>query len=148
MLQGSAKENVLADTARAILNVRLLPGDSSRAALARIQAVAGRFGATARPAYPDAVMEPSPESPTDHEGYRAIAAALGAAFPEAAAAPFLMSGGTDTKHYLRVAEAVYRFTPAKQTNADLAGIHGRDERVAVDNLRRCAIFYEALIGSL
>ncbi|HRY55776.1 MAG TPA: hypothetical protein P5142_14220, partial [Spirochaetia bacterium] len=83
-----------------------------------------------------------------HEGYRAIEAALGASFPEAGCAPFLLSGGTDTKHYLKVAEAVYRFTPLRQTSADLAGIHGRDERVEVGNLRRCALFYAALMRSL
>ncbi|HOX33287.1 MAG TPA: M20/M25/M40 family metallo-hydrolase [Spirochaetales bacterium] len=148
MLQGSPKENVLADKARAILNVRILPGDSSAAVLGRLSRAAARFGATALAAHPAAVVEPSPESPAEHEGYRAIRSALGASFPEAGCAPFLLSGGTDTKHYLKVAEAVYRFTPLRQTSADLAGIHGRDERVEVGNLRRCALFYAALMRSL
>ncbi len=148
MLKGSPKENVLADKAVAVLNVRILPGDRSEAALARLSRRAARAGASARPAREAAIVEPSPESPTDHEGYRAIGAALGVAFPEAGRAPFLLSGGTDTKHYLGVAGAVYRMTPLMQTGEDLAGIHGRDERVAVDNLRRCAIFYKSLIASL
>jgi len=107
-----------------------------------------RHGALVSVAHEDHVVEPLPESPVDHEGYRAIEAALGASFPEAAAVPFLFSAGTDTKHYREVADAIYRLTPLKQTGADLAGVHGRDERVEVGNLRRCAIFYRRLLEAL
>ncbi|MBL8966428.1 MAG: M20/M25/M40 family metallo-hydrolase, partial [Spirochaetaceae bacterium] len=107
-----------------------------------------RHGAAATVAHPDHVVEPLPESPVDHEGYRAIEAALARSFPDAAAVPFLFSAGTDTKHYRGVADAIYRLTPLKQSSADLAGVHGRDERVEIGNLRRCAIFYRRLIESL
>ncbi len=148
MLSGSPKENVLADRAAANVNVRILPGDSSEAVLRRLSRIAGAEGATARAAHPQAVIESLPESPVDHEGFRAIESALAASFPEAAAIPFLFSASTDTRHYRRVARAIYRLTPLKQGAADLEGVHGRDERVAVDNLRRCELFYEALISSL
>ena len=54
MLQGSAKENVLADLARANINVRILPGDSSGAVLSRLARLARPRGATVRPAHPEA----------------------------------------------------------------------------------------------
>jgi carboxypeptidase PM20D1 len=148
MLSGGTKENVLSESAAANVNVRLLPGHSSAMVLARMGRLARRHGAKVRPAHPEAVVEPLPESPADHEGYRAIASALAASFPEAAAVPFLFSAGTDTKHYRSVAEAIYRLTPLRQTAGDLEGVHGRDERVGVDNLRRCELFYGALISSL
>ncbi len=148
MLRGSAKENVLADSAAANVNARILSGDTIAKALERLARIAGRHGAAVRPAHPEAMVEPLPESPIDHEGYRAIEAALAASFPEAAVVPFLFSAGTDTKHYRAVAEAMYRLTPLRQSSADLEGIHGRDERVEIGNLRRCALFYESLIESL
>jgi carboxypeptidase PM20D1 len=148
MLAGGRKENVLAESASANVNVRILPGHSSEKVLARMARLARAHGATVRPAHPEAVVEPLPESPVEHEGYRAIGAALAASFPEAAAVPFLFSAGTDTKHYRSVAEAIYRLTPLRQTAEDLEGVHGRDERVGVDNLRRCELFYRALISSL
>jgi acetylornithine deacetylase/succinyl-diaminopimelate desuccinylase-like protein len=43
---------------------------------------------------------------------------------------------------------MYRLTPLKQTSAQLDGVHGRDERVEVANLRRCEIFYKRLLGNL
>jgi len=148
MLQGSAKENVLADLAKGIVNVRILPGSSSASVLRRMRRLARPYGATVRPAYPEAVVEPLPESPVDHVGYRAIEAALGKSFPEAAAVPFLFSAGTDTKHYRGLTRAMYRMTPLRQTSAQLEGVHGRDERVEVANLRRCGIFYLRLLEAL
>jgi carboxypeptidase PM20D1 len=148
MLSGSAKENVLADRAWANINMRILPGATVAGALERISRIVAPFGVKASAHHPAQLVEPAPESPVDHEGYRSIEGALASAFPDAAAVPFLMSAGTDTKHYRRVAEAIYRFTPLVQTGADLEGVHGRDERVGVGNLRRCALFYKRLIASL
>ncbi|MEI6387740.1 MAG: M20/M25/M40 family metallo-hydrolase [Spirochaetota bacterium] len=148
MLEGSPKENVLASHASAIINVRILPGEDSLGVLDRIMQIVGRFGVVASPAHADSVVEPLPESSLDTELWRAIEAALGTAFPEAAMLPFLFSAGTDTKHYRHIARAMYRLTPLLQTSEDLAGVHGRDERVEISNLRRCLRFYETLIGSL
>jgi carboxypeptidase PM20D1 len=148
MLEGSAKENVLADSAKANINARIVPGESSAEVLARLGALASSHGATVRPAHLEDVKEPLPESPVDHEGYRAISAALAASFPEAVAVPFLFAASTDTKHYLGVAEAMYRLTPILQSPSDLEGVHGRDERVEIANLRRCEIFYKKLLESL
>jgi carboxypeptidase PM20D1 len=148
MLSGSPKENVLADRAWANVNLRILPGENVSGVLERMSRIVAPFGVKARPHHPEELVEPLPESPVDHEGFRAIEAALAASFPEAAAVPFLFSAGTDTKHYRQVAEAIYRLTPLVQTGADLEGVHGRDERVSVANLRRCALFYLRLLASL
>jgi carboxypeptidase PM20D1 len=148
MLAGSEGANVLADAARAIVNCRILPGDSTAALLGRLAEVVRPFGAAVSAAYPEGVVEPSAESPIDHEGYRAVEAALVAAFPEAAALPYLVCAGTDTKHYRELTCAIYRLTPLRQSQADIARIHGRDERVEIGDLRRCALFYKSLIASL
>ena len=148
MLSGSHKENVLADEATANVNMRILPGETVQGTLDRMSRIVAPFGVAATPHHPKELVEPLPESPVDHEGFRAIEAALGVAFPQAATVPFLFSAGTDTKHYRSVTEAIYRLTPLVQTGEDLEGVHGRDERVGVANLRRCALFYKRLIASL
>jgi carboxypeptidase PM20D1 len=148
MLQGSSKENVLADCARANINVRIMPGETSTQTLDRMGSLAKAQGATVRLNHPESLVEPLPESSIDTDGFRAIEAALGDAFPDAAAVPFLFSAGTDTKHYRSVAQAMYRLTPVKQTSKQLEGVHGRDERVEVSNLRRCEIFYKRLLERL
>ncbi|MBU0928482.1 MAG: M20/M25/M40 family metallo-hydrolase [Spirochaetes bacterium] len=148
MLSGSDKENVLPDKARAILNVRVLPGSDVASAMARLDAIASKAGATAEFAHHGHAVEPLPESPVDHEGYRALEACIREVFPEAGTVPFMFTAGTDTKHYVGLVEAMYRFEPIMQSPEDLAGVHGADERVSVENVRRCCMFYETLIRGL
>lgn len=148
MLSGSDKENVLPDRARAVINVRILPGESAAGVLARMASVVARDGVTVRPAHEGLATEPLPESPKDHEGYRAVHAALQAAYPEAAMVPFLLSAGTDSKHYVKIVQAIYRIAPILQTSRDLEGVHGPDERISVENVRRCALFYHELMKAL
>jgi carboxypeptidase PM20D1 len=148
MLSGSDKENVLPDRARAILNVRILPGESVASVLSRMSAIVARDGVTVKAAHEGFAVEPLPESPTDHEGYRAITAAMTASYPEAATVPFLFSAGSDTKHYNGITKAMYRIQPIRETPEDLKGVHGPNERITVENVRRCALFYYELIKSL
>ncbi len=148
MLSGSDKENVLPDRASAVLNVRVLPGGDVAGTMARLDSIAARAGARADFAHRGHAVEPLPESPVDHDGYRAIKAAIGEVFPEAGAVPFMFTAGTDTKHYVGLCEAIYRFEPVLQSSEDLKGVHGPNERVSVDNARRCCLFYETLLKSL
>ncbi len=147
MLSGSDKENVLPRKARAVLNVRILPGQSVAGTLSRLDAMAAKAGARAVVAHKGHVNDPLPESPTEHEGYEAVLAALSASFPEAGAVPFMFTAGTDTKHYRGVCDAIYRFAPILQNQDDLNRVHAANERVSVENVRRCALFYNALLSS-
>lgn len=148
MLKGSSKENVLADYAQANINVRILPGETSAEVVSRLGQLLGPYGAEVSIRHAEHVVEPSAESGTDHEGWRAIAAALGRSHPEAACIPFLFSAGTDTKHYKDLIEATYRFTPLIQSQEDLNGVHGDNERVRIEDLRRCARFYTGIMEAL
>jgi carboxypeptidase PM20D1 len=148
MLRGSSKENVLADLAFANVNVRILPGESSSEVLRRLERLCRPYGASVSLAHPGSLVEALAESSVDTEGYRAIVGALSASFPEAAAVPFLFSARTDTKHYRTLVDAMYRLTPLRQTAGQLEGIHGRDERVEIGNLRRCELFYKSLLERL
>lgn len=148
MLKGSLKENVLADNAEATLNVRILPGETSEAVMARLRGLVAPFEAEVSVKHEGHVVEASNESGTDHEGWKAIKTALGKSHSEAACLPFLFSAATDTKHYRNIVEATYRFTALPQSQDDLRGIHGDNERVRVADLDRCALFYGRMMESL
>ena len=62
--------------------------------------------------------------------------------------PFLFSAGTDSKHYADIVQAIYRIAPIRQTSRDLAGVHGPDERISFENIRRCALFYYKLMKGM
>lgn len=148
MLSASKKENVLPDNAKAILNVRILPGSSVASTMNSLDNMASKVGARADFAHHGFAVEPLPESPVDHEGYHSIEAAISDVFPEAGTVPFMFTAGTDTKHYLGIVEAMYRFAPIMQSQEDLAGVHGANEKMSVENCRRAVLFYEKLISQL
>lgn len=75
---------------------------------------------------------------TPYEGHLvdAMTRSLVAEDPDAVVAPYLMSGGTDAKHFTKLGMASYGFAPLRLP-ADLdftALFHGVDERVPVDGL--------------
>ena len=141
MLQAGIKENVLAPSARALVNLRILPGVAER--VRRVVddsvvtvSVVGRGD------------EPSPVSPTDTAPYRALAAAIGQIYPSAIPAPFLVVGATDARHYAGLTRNVYRFAPLPLTSADLNRFHGVDERIAVADYLRAVRWYAQVIRQL
>jgi len=76
------------------------------------------------------------ETPYDGDLVAAMTRSLLAEDPGAVVAPYLMSGGTDAKHFNRLGMRSYGFAPLRLP-ADLdftALFHGVDERVPVDSL--------------
>jgi acetylornithine deacetylase/succinyl-diaminopimelate desuccinylase-like protein len=76
------------------------------------------------------------ETPYDGDLVAAMTRSLLAEDPDALVAPYLMSGGTDAKHFTKLGLRSYGFTPLRLP-ADLdftALFHGVDERVPVDAL--------------
>ena len=57
--------------------------------------------------------------------------------PDAVVAPYLMSGGTDAKHFTKLGMTSYGFAPLRlPADLDFSGMfHGVDERVPLESLR-------------
>ena len=76
------------------------------------------------------------ETPYDGALVDAMTRSLLAEDPDALVAPFLMSGGTDAKHFRQLGMRAYGFTPLRlPEELDFTALfHGVDERVPVDAL--------------
>lgn len=138
IFQAGTKENVLPSRARAVVNFRILPGDDVAGVVAHVRRVVNDTTIQVRPMQGFA-SEPSPVSRTDDETWRLLERTIRQSAPDAVVAPYLVVGGTDARHFHALSEHVYRFLPVRITSADLARIHGTDERVSVRD-------YEAAIG--
>jgi carboxypeptidase PM20D1 len=59
--------------------------------------------------------------------------------------PYLMSGGTDSKHYGHLTNATLRFCPYTQNAAkdDAHRVHGTNERLSVEDFGRVLCTYRA-----
>ena len=143
MIRGGVKENVLPSEARAWVNFRILPGDSVESVLEHVREIVG-------PGIQVAVSgvqatEPSPESQTDAGPFRLLQTTLSQVFPGTLASPNLLSGGTDTKHFQKLSQNVYRFIPVPVTAEDLERFHGTNERVGVQDYAGAVRFYAQLV---
>lgn len=137
------KENVLPGRAEALVNFRLLPGDSVETVLAHVKKTMAdeRIEVTTLPG----PMPPSRVSASDSAAYVHIATTAREVFAGALASPGLMVGGTDGRHFEDVADAVYRFSPVRARAEDLTRFHGTDERISIDNLAEMIRFYHRLL---
>ena len=52
---------------------------------------------------------------------------------------------TDTKSYLHLTNCIYRFQPILLSNERLATIHGNDECINVEAVKKEVIFYHSFV---
>ena len=78
--------------------------------------------------------EAAPAASAKGSAFRLAAAAVHEVFPEAVILPGLVPGATDSRHFAAVADEILRFIPMRLSMELTSGAHGRDERIAVENL--------------
>ena len=79
------------------------------------------------------------------DGYRYIKKTVEAAFPYAAAVPFILPAGTDARQFTDLSDAVIRFAPIDIDKQQYASVHGENENISVDKLHLAVDFYKALL---
>jgi carboxypeptidase PM20D1 len=136
------KDNVLPGRAEAVVNFRLLPGDTQAGVIEHVKRVIGdeRIGVSAATA-----VEPSRVSRTDSRGYQAINRTVRELFPGTVVSPGLMLGGSDARHFESVSQQVFRFSPVRAKPEDLSRFHGTNERISLANLADLIRFYHRLL---
>jgi acetylornithine deacetylase/succinyl-diaminopimelate desuccinylase-like protein len=129
MLKGGHAENALPQRAQAIVNCRVLPGESVDAVLNTLHNIIGDEAVTITPIYEDSPSAPSPLKP---ELLTAIEAVTEEIWPGVPVIPTMSTGATDGL-YLRNAG-----TPAYGVSGIFSEItdnraHGRDERILIES---------------
>jgi carboxypeptidase PM20D1 len=144
MLRGSPKENVLPQDATAWINYRIAPGTTSADVMQR--AKAATQGLDVQLEWQGTAYDPPPVSSSTAPPY-AVLAALAAGPENFAVAPALVTATTDSRYMTGIADNVYRYAPILATLDELKMIHGTNERMTLDNLRRTTEFYVRLVAT-
>ena len=142
IINGGVKENVIAPEAHAVINFRILPGDTTDSVAAHVrESIEG-----------DAVKvklidgtNPSPVSDARTRPFRTLQRTIAQVYPDAVVAPNLMVGGTDSRHFVPLTPNVYRFLPVLMDEKELDRFHGLNERISVDGYFQVIRFYRTLI---
>jgi len=146
IFQAGTKENILPAKARAIINYRILPGDTIDTVLMHVKETIDDSRVKIR------VLEglksnPSKMADTGSRGYKALEQAIHQVFPEALVTPGLVVAITDSRHYSALTGNILHFSPIRLRSDDLPRIHGTDERISTEEYGDVVRFYGQLIGN-
>ena len=144
IINGGVEDNTIPADAKAIVNFRLLPGDSIADVLwhakkvikderVHIRPVEGKFN------------EALPISPTKGPAYQGLSKVVQQVFGNYPVAPFVMLGGTDCQHFVPVCDHIYRFTSLVMDESFRGLEHGIDERIPVEGMAKMVKFYAQLM---
>jgi carboxypeptidase PM20D1 len=143
LLSGGVSENVLAPSARATVNFRILPGDTVAGVVEHARrAIADE---RVRLTLHAGAQEPSTASRIDGPGFAAIQRAVAETFPGTLVAPSLVLAATDARYLAPACDCVYRFVPFRLRADDLPRLHGVDERVSVEGYGDAIRFYRRFL---
>lgn len=144
MFEGGVKENVLPTHASAVVNFRILQGDSISGVIEHARRTIDDPRVHIRTMGP-ILSEPSPISDTNSPSFEALQRTIHEVFPGALVAPGQVVGATDSRHFSELSRNIYRFTPMWMGPEDLGRIHGTNERLSVENYEQIVRFYIQLI---
>jgi carboxypeptidase PM20D1 len=140
IIESGVKDNVIPSVAKAIVNSRILTGetgetvehfirrtiDDDRVKIRRF----GRFN-----------NDPSAATSLESPAFKRVESALYKTVPKVIPLPYLMIGATDSRYYRRISDGVVNFFPM----TDSKGFHGIDERLPVRDLQRAINFIMIII---
>jgi carboxypeptidase PM20D1 len=141
IFQAGEQYNALPEKATAILNHRLMPGDSLEDVKTFIEDTIED----------DAIKvtitgsEASKVSSINGWEFKSIQQAARNVYNDVVIAPYLMFAGSDAKHYDSISKNTYRFLPVQITSEDLNRMHGTNEHISKDNFIQAIKFYAEII---
>ena len=142
MLSGSKQTNVIPNAATCNLDVRLLPGESPDEFLKALKTVIA--DPTIKIENVNRFKIPN-SSPIDTELFSLIARKTKENHPGAIVTTKMLSGYTESQLYRQLGITAYGWAPIYTTPDQDEGVHGNNERIAVDNVRKgTREFYEVV----
>jgi carboxypeptidase PM20D1 len=144
IINGGVEDNTVPAEARAIVNFRLLPGDTIAEVLwhakkvikderVKIKPVEGKYN------------EALPTSPRNGAAYTSLRTVIRQVFDNPPVAPYVMLGGTDCQHFVPVCDNIYRFTSLVMDESFRGLEHGVDERIPISGIVGMVKFYAQLM---
>jgi carboxypeptidase PM20D1 len=140
IIESGIKDNVVPTNAHAIVNSRIMPGETAatveefiRKAIKDERVKIKQVG--------NYNSDPSPVTSLQSSAFRRVESALYKNVPKVIPVPYLGIGATDSRHYRAISDGVVNFFPM----TDARGYHGINERISLLDLQRGVAFIMTII---
>lgn len=142
MAEGSHTPNVIPSEAYVVCNLRTSPHQNAEMSLAVLKRYAEKYNLEL-----EIIHARDASNCVDFNGeeFQYLKKCLNECYPDAGVIPYLMTGGTDCRHYEEIADNCLRFCPIKMSNEQLAAMHAANESIGVDEVAHCVKFYKHYI---
>ncbi len=140
ILEAGMKDNIIPDIAKAVVNTRILPGETAQTVEDYIRRTlhddriqikkVSRYGS-----------DPSPTTDFNSPAFKRVESAVYKTVPGVLPTPFLGTGGTDSRFFRRVSNGVVNFLPM----TDSKGFHSINERLPLRDFQRSINFIRTII---
>lgn len=142
MLQSGTKSNVLPTIATAVVNLRILPGDTIDNIKAHLERVIDDSRVVLST---ELGTEASAVSPTDNIGFKLIESSIRRLDDNVLVTPYIVIGATDARHFQGLSDNIYRFMMVSLNADTLKRFHGLNEQIAVEDYLNAIQFYYAML---
>jgi len=142
MCKGSDASNVIPVVSKANVNVRLLPDNSIEDTISWMRKIINDERVKISISQEG---EKCSVSNYKCEEFKVVEQTIQDVFGEVLTVPYLLAGGTDSRHFYCVSDKVYRFSPYMVTKNELSRMHNYNERISLENIKRLPSFYIRLI---
>ncbi len=138
----SKAPNVIPPKANFVTNIRLNPLDTMDSAIEYLKKTVdnNQIEITAIEG-----MNPSRISQTNCDAWDKVASAVASNWKGCIVSPYLMVQCSDSRHYGRISDKVYRFSAMALSSEERATIHGNNERIPVETIHKAVEFYIRLM---
>lgn len=145
IVQAGNKDNVIPEQARAVVNFRIMPGETRASVLQHVREQVGEGFELSEIA---GGVDPTGISPTSAPSWQLLNRTLRSLHPEVLVTPALYVAGSDSRHFTGLTDNIYRFSPIRVKPEDLPRLHGTNERISIANLGELVRFYHQLLRNL
>jgi len=142
IINAGIKDNVVPTLATAIVNFRLLPGDSSRIVIQKVKEIINDDRVIIKNSTV-AISEASPVSSTKTPAFIIVDSLIRKTYSNVLTTPFIMIGATDSRHFTEISDNIFKFSPMQ----DPIGFHTIDEQVSIESYQRTLWFFEQFLRS-
>lgn len=142
MSSGSVAANIIPETASVVANMRFMIHQPMKESLEIIKNIAKKHDVEMNILY---AHDCSKITDINNKNYKYVCSCIHDVFEDVKPTPYIMLGGTDSRHYTRICDSVIRFSPLKITNQQLQSVHAIDENISMDALYDAVRFYRYFI---